>query len=189
MTEVKAYLYVVRHGETNYNRERRIQGTIDVPLNENGLEQAGYVAAELSKERLDVVASSNLKRAVQTADAIYAEQKQEPRPVRIIEENLHELCFGDFDGHYLDDDSGVAKEFKRIWNLWGVGNMTEACPTVRALRMCATECALPSFGFLKTRARRRRAANNPTLLLLHTGGASKLHLARSFQSHQRVLIW
>lgn len=128
MTEAKAYLYVIRHGETDYNRARRIQGVIDIPLNEIGIEQAGYAAAELSKEHLDVIASSNLQRAVKTADLIWEAQTQEPKPTRIIEENLHELCFGDFDGHYLDDNSAIAVEFKRIWTLWGEGDMTAACP-------------------------------------------------------------
>lgn len=128
MTEVKAYLYAIRHGETDYNRARRIQGATDIPLNEIGIKQAEYAATELSKEHFDVIVSSNLQRAIRTADIICEAQTQKPRPVRIIKEELHELSFGDFDGHYLDDDSEVAREFKRIWTLWGEGSMTDACP-------------------------------------------------------------
>lgn len=128
MSEVKAYLFVIRHGETDYNRARRIQGQTDIPLNENGIKQAGYTAAELSKERLDVIASSDLQRAIKTADIIRDAQIQDKKPIRVISKNFRELSFGDFDTHYLDDGNEVAIEFKRVWELWGQGDVNAKCP-------------------------------------------------------------
>ena len=61
-------LTVVRHGETNWNKERRIQGQIDVPLNAKGIAQASAVANKLKAEVFDGIVSSDLSRAKQTAD-------------------------------------------------------------------------------------------------------------------------
>ena len=68
MTGQKIKLTVVRHGETNWNQERRIQGQIDVPLNAKGIAQASAVANKLKAEVFDGIISSDLSRAKQTAD-------------------------------------------------------------------------------------------------------------------------
>ncbi|CBI41111.3 unnamed protein product, partial [Vitis vinifera] len=62
---------VVRHGETAWNADGRIQGHLDVELNEAGRQQAAAVADRLSKgPRISAVYSSDLKRAFETAQAI-----------------------------------------------------------------------------------------------------------------------
>ena len=67
-------LILLRHGETEWNRERRIQGLSDIPLNETGRRQAREAAARLKTELADaapvVVVSSDLSRAVETATII-----------------------------------------------------------------------------------------------------------------------
>jgi probable phosphoglycerate mutase len=60
-------LCLVRHGETAWNAERRLQGHIDVPLNETGESQARASAALLAQERFDVLYCSDLARARRTA--------------------------------------------------------------------------------------------------------------------------
>ena len=63
-------LYVVRHGPTDLNKEKRIQGRKGLPLNETGIEQAN-IAKDLLKDIVfDFVYSSPLERAVQTAKII-----------------------------------------------------------------------------------------------------------------------
>ncbi len=64
--------YFLRHGETLYNRERRIQGQSDVPLSPLGLEQAEQASLELSGAAIDRIVSSALYRATQTADVVAA---------------------------------------------------------------------------------------------------------------------
>ena len=63
-------LYIVRHGQTDWNLEGRIQGDTDNPLNETGLSQAQTVGEQLGDVTLDHVYPSGLKRAIQTAEAI-----------------------------------------------------------------------------------------------------------------------
>ncbi|MBW4031512.1 MAG: histidine phosphatase family protein [Acidobacteria bacterium] len=63
-------LYLVRHGETNWNRQKRIQGLTDIPLNDTGRDQAEATGALLARRRWDAVVSSPLSRARETAQII-----------------------------------------------------------------------------------------------------------------------
>ena len=64
------HLFLVRHGETVWNVERRCQGHTDIPLNEKGLEQAEKLGRYLQNVQLDAVYASDLSRAGQTAEKI-----------------------------------------------------------------------------------------------------------------------
>ena len=63
-------LYIIRHGETYWNHEHRIQGRSDVPLNENGRALAGKTGEALEQTPFDVIYSSPLIRAYETANLI-----------------------------------------------------------------------------------------------------------------------
>ncbi len=69
-------LYLVRHSETTYNVEGRIQGQSDSPLTPVGVRQARAVAERLTQERFDAIYSSDLGRARATADVIAAGRNQ-----------------------------------------------------------------------------------------------------------------
>lgn len=60
----------VRHGTTAWNIEKRAQGLSDIPLNEKGISEAGKLAGRIGSEEWDVIYSSDLQRAKQTAEAI-----------------------------------------------------------------------------------------------------------------------
>lgn len=63
---------LVRHGQTDFNRDGKLQGTSDIPLNETGIAQAHTAARLLADDRWDAVVSSPLERAAATADIIAA---------------------------------------------------------------------------------------------------------------------
>ena len=65
-------LLLARHGETDWNRELRIQGSSDIELNELGRKQAQFLAQELTDVELDAIYSSDLSRARATAAAVAA---------------------------------------------------------------------------------------------------------------------
>jgi len=64
------HIYLVRHGETDWNNKFLFQGQTDIPLNKAGMRQAFYIAGELKGRKVDAVISSDLKRAFQTAEII-----------------------------------------------------------------------------------------------------------------------
>jgi broad specificity phosphatase PhoE len=87
-------LYCVRHGESVYNAERRIQGQTDVELSPLGLSQSEAVVAELSTLPLEAVFSSPLRRARQTAEPLSEALGLELR----IDRRLAEINAGVFQG-------------------------------------------------------------------------------------------
>lgn len=89
------HLYVVRHGETDYNVQQRYAGSSDVPLNQNGLRQAETLAQKLCDVNFEVIVSSPLTRARKTAEIISACHPS--IPLEVIK-NFAERGVGVFEG-------------------------------------------------------------------------------------------
>jgi probable phosphoglycerate mutase len=87
-------ILLARHGETNWNRERRWQGHAPTALNEHGRAQALALAERLAGVELDAVYSSDLPRALQTAEIVAAARGLEPIP----EPGLREIDVGSRQG-------------------------------------------------------------------------------------------
>lgn len=89
-------LLLVRHGETAWNADGRLQGQLDIPLNDTGRAQARRLAAALRErgEAIDLIVSSDLARALQTARAV---ADATGAPLRATAA-LRERCFGAFEG-------------------------------------------------------------------------------------------
>lgn len=64
-------IYIVRHGQTNWNLLGKCQGWVDIELNETGLKQAEELAQKLAHVKFDICFASPLKRAIKTAQTIY----------------------------------------------------------------------------------------------------------------------
>ena len=92
---MKKTLYIFRHGETDANTEKRMQGWLDVPLNANGVAQAQALAQKLTDVKFDVMYSSPLSRALDTAHAVVGNQQI------ITNGDLREWNMGDFCGHIV----------------------------------------------------------------------------------------
>ena len=65
-------LYFIRHGQTDWNKDMRMQGQSDIPLNENGRESAIEAGKTLANTHIDLAFSSPLKRAKETAELVLA---------------------------------------------------------------------------------------------------------------------
>ena len=96
-------IYVVRHGETDYNVKHVFQGHADIPLNEVGIEQAKETALKFKDVNVDMILVSPLQRAIQTADYI---SKITGVPIT-IEQRLIERNFGDMEGQPNRDDWNI----------------------------------------------------------------------------------
>ena len=104
-------IFLLRHGETRWNRESRCQGSSDIELNAAGQRQAGKVAARLSHRRIDAIYSSDLQRARQTAEIVGG-----PHDVAVrVEPDLRELDHGQMEGLTFVQ---VRERFPELIELW-----------------------------------------------------------------------
>jgi len=105
-------LILVRHGETYWNEERRVQGGgSDIELSETGIKKANAVALFLREENIAAIISSPLKRAVVTAEAI---AKHHQLPVE-IDDRLRELGVGEMEGLAVSSLGGTFTQVLMQW--------------------------------------------------------------------------
>tara|TARA_B110001452_G_scaffold45420_2_gene34708 strand:- start:616 stop:1524 length:909 start_codon:yes stop_codon:yes gene_type:complete len=112
LAEGRRRLYLVRHGETDWNADGRIQGRTDKPLNDAGLAQAAALARFLADQPIALVASSTLGRASKTADAV---AEFHPSARRVRDTNFIEMSFGDYEGQKLADFQPAYKTMIADW--------------------------------------------------------------------------
>ena len=125
MTEI----YLTRHGQTLWNLEKRLQGQGDSPLTDKGIKGAKLLGKRLEEIELDVIYTSPIKWALETAKLIKGE-----RNITLIEEKgLMEINFGDYEGHTEEEMLGIGKgqEISKIFN----GEMDVVPPKGESLRM------------------------------------------------------
>ncbi len=91
--------YIFRHGETDWNRERRCQGHTNIPLNETGVHQAAILAQKLLSFPLEVIFTSDLDRALLTGK-IVGETKGIPLH---LDARLRETHYGEVEGMVYED--------------------------------------------------------------------------------------
>jgi len=104
-------IIAIRHGETAWNVDTRIQGHLDIPLNDTGLWQARQLARALAGEPLSAIYASDLQRAHTTARAI-AETTGAPL---VPEPALRERSFGELEGRTFAEIEAELPEQARRW--------------------------------------------------------------------------
>ncbi len=104
-------LILVRHGETDWNRELRFQGQIDVPLNAVGHEQARRLGARLAGEAVHHLYASDLLRTQQTAQPL----AQQLALCSMADAALREQNFGLVDGMSVDN---IKANYPEAWSQW-----------------------------------------------------------------------
>lgn len=106
-------LYLVRHGETDWNIQNKIQGKSDTVLNETGKKQAEALAGLLKENyTIDAVYTSPQKRALETAQVIGREMGIEP----IIKQGLEEMSLGKWEGYSWRQVRELFPEEYSIWH-------------------------------------------------------------------------
>lgn len=96
-------LYLMRHGKTDWNEKHKLQGSVDIPLNDEGRVMAGKAAKQYSDVHFDVCYCSPLLRAKETAE-IFLKNRNIPI---IFDDRLREMSFGVCEGsyNYFDDEA------------------------------------------------------------------------------------
>jgi probable phosphoglycerate mutase len=151
-------LLLIRHGETDWNRDHRVQGNTDIPLNDTGRRQAKDAAAvvgELLGGSAAVVASSDLSRARETAEIIAADLGL---PTPWTTPLLRERSYGEAEGLELD-------EFRRRYGALGA-----AQPEGAETREQVRARALQGIREAVAQARRRTGSAGAVLVAVAHGG-------------------
>jgi 2,3-bisphosphoglycerate-dependent phosphoglycerate mutase len=102
-------VYLLRHGETDWNVVRRLQGSVDTPLNEKGMRQAASWRPYFDGLRLAAIYSSSLDRALQTAFLATGR-------VSCVIPDFNERGFGSWEGQIWGDLESSIAEFNERWN-------------------------------------------------------------------------
>jgi broad specificity phosphatase PhoE len=163
-------IFLVRHGETQWNAEDRMQGQVlHVGLNEKGMRQARLLSKRLEKEKIDLVYSSPMERALQTAEII-----AEPHDISVITHaGLTERSHGHVDGL-------TKEEFRRLHpHIYAVYEKTRELPGVEGAE---TMKQLEERGFAAFSEIVDGNPNKNILIVAH-GGILKNIIARIGGSH------
>jgi broad specificity phosphatase PhoE len=108
----EASLLLIRHAESSWNAAGRWQGHGDPPLSDRGRAQANALARELARETIDVLVSSDLRRAAETAAILGQARGLQPE----LNPRLRELDLGDWEGLTSDQIEGMAGDDLRRLN-------------------------------------------------------------------------
>ena len=104
-------IYLVRHGQTAWNREEIFRGRADVPLDETGLKQAELAGEYLKEVEIDAIYSSPLSRALETAEKIARFHNLKVQPF----EGIVDMSFGNWEGHAHQEIKKNDSETYRRW--------------------------------------------------------------------------
>jgi len=120
-------VFLIRHGETDYNRDHRLQGALPIPLNANGCLQAEALGLYLKDSGIEAIFSSPMIRARQTADII-----GQALDINVYEEpRIREIAFGKFEGLTHTE---IEANFPDDYRMWQSGDMSYTVPAGESRR-------------------------------------------------------
>lgn len=169
-------LIVVRHGETAWNVDTRIQGHLDIPLNATGLWQARQLAGALAGEAISAIYTSDLLRARKTAQAV----ADATGAALVDEPGLRERAFGSFQGRTFAEVETEHPEQARRWRQRDPDYAPDGGESLRVLRERVIDTT------------HRLAARHPgelVLLVTHGGVLDVLYRAATRQDIQAPRTW
>jgi probable phosphoglycerate mutase len=169
-------LIVVRHGETAWNVDTRIQGHLDIPLNATGLWQARQLGDALAGEAISAIYTSDLLRARRTAQAV----ADATGAALVDEPGLRERAFGSFQGRTFAEVEAEQPEQARRWRQRDPDYAPDGGESLRVLRERVVDTT------------HRLAARHPgelVLLVTHGGVLDVLYRAATRQDIQAPRTW
>ena len=169
-------IIAIRHGETAWNVDSRLQGHLDIPLNDVGLWQARQAALALADEPIDAIYSSDLQRAWVTARAI-AETTQAPLTAH---QGLRERSFGVLQGHTFEELEAKEPEQAYRWRKRDPAFAPEGGESLIALRERITTT---------TYALAAQHVGGQIVLVAHGGVLDVLYRAATRQDIQAPRTW
>ena len=169
-------IIAIRHGETAWNVDSRLQGHLDIPLNDVGLWQARQAALALADEPIDAIYSSDLQRAWVTARAI-AETTQAPLTAH---QGLRERSFGVLQGHTFEELEAKEPEQAYRWRKRDPAFAPEGGESLIALRERITAT---------THALAAQHVGGQIVLVAHGGVLDVLYRAATRQDIQAPRTW
>ena len=172
-------IYIVRHGETLWNKEKRWQGRTDIELSDYGRELARITGEGLADTHFDIIYSSPLRRAYETATLIRGD-----RAIEIVQcDILKELSFGSYEGKlYADlvqDDSLTFKHFFKRPELYIAPPDGE---TLEALCERASE-------FMSTVVEPLEKEKHPERIMIVAHGAMNKAIMTHIKKHEIKDFW
>lgn len=171
-------LYIIRHGETGWNKSLRLQGQTDIALNDNGRLLAQVTARALQNVSFDFCITSPLIRAKETAQIVL-----DGRPVSIFEdERIQEIGFGTYEGKRVKNEIGVITDpvFENFFHRPAAYQPPKGGETLQ--EFCARVAS-----FLK------ELAENPDFaqktILISTHGAASRAMLTVIKQHDMADFW
>lgn len=164
MTEI----LLIRHGETDWNRVRRMQGHIDIALNQHGRLQARALGRALAAERPAAIYASDLQRARDTAQAVADVHGMTVQ----IELALRERCYGAFEGLMYDE---ISRHYPEAFAQWRARDPHARFPAGERVAETTHEFTLRAVDAVTALARRHRGEK--ILVLTHGGVLDALYRA------------
>ncbi len=162
-------IYLLRHGETEYNREKRYQGSRDIPLSQRGREQLSQFPV-----KTDLVYVSPLSRAKESASVLFPGARQ------VVVDDLREMCFGIFEGR-----SYIEMEKDPEYIRWVGENCEGRCPGGETHREFS-ERTCHAFSCLVDQA---LDEGRDSLFIMAHGGTQMAVMSRYVQPHRDYYSW
>ena len=163
-------IYLIRHGETVYNAEKRYQGCSDIPLSDEG--RGKLKQAAISPKKVFV---SPLSRARETAEILF------PQAKLITIDDLREMNFGDFEGrNYIEMAEDAA------YRAWVAGNCEDICPSGDENKAAFTHRTCTVFASLVDSA---LEAGDEMLVIVAHGGTQMAVLSQYLSNDPSYFSW
>lgn len=163
-------LLLIRHGETDFNKQARYCGVTDVSLNRNGMAQVKYLKAIIQREQVDIIYCSPLKRARQTARILFGRRRLFIAPA------LQEINFGALECLSVEE---VRQKYYRFYRTW-LKNINKAkAPGGESIQQCRKRVR----GFIQSLIKDRNNQNKTIALVMH-GGPIKILISEIFNLGQ-----